>query len=113
MLENLPLGTRVADFSVEAVYLDDAGRPMGARWVHVENSLPVTVLSIQSVPQVFLHVNTPPVSDRGEPHTGEHLLLGKGMTGRGGLPMLVIRVGGALVLACRLTEVLVLHEKIG
>jgi Zn-dependent M16 (insulinase) family peptidase len=34
------------------------------------------------VPQVFLAFNTPPVSDRGEPHTGEHLLLGKGTKGK-------------------------------
>jgi Zn-dependent M16 (insulinase) family peptidase len=34
------------------------------------------------VPQVFAWVNSFPTSDRGEPHTQEHLLLGKGNVGR-------------------------------
>src|SRR5262245_34317358 len=75
-------GKTVADFAVDAIYTDDQGRVMGTRWVHKAHGMPVTVLRIQSVPQVFLAFNTPPVSDRGEPHTGEHLLLGKGTKGK-------------------------------
>ena len=77
-----PRGTTVADFAVDAVYTDDRGGVLGTRWVHKAHGMPVTVLHIQSVPQVFLAFNTPPVSDRGEPHTGEHLLLGKGAKGK-------------------------------
>lgn len=73
---------RCADFVRRAAYLDDSGGLMGNRWEHASLGMPVTVLQIQSVPQVFLYVNTPPVSDRGEPHTGEHLLLGKGARGK-------------------------------
>ncbi len=69
------------EFEARASYVAD-GRQIGTRWQHRTNGLNVVTLSIQSVPQVFLHVNTPPVSDRGEPHTGEHLLLGKGRKGR-------------------------------
>jgi hypothetical protein len=72
----------VADFVARAVYKDGGGAWVGTRWVHKGHGMPVTVLRIQSVPQVFLAFNTPPVSDRGEPHTGEHLLLGKGRKGK-------------------------------
>lgn len=75
-------GQTVADFKVDAVYTDDHGDTLGTRWVHKVHGMPVIVLHIQSVPQVFLAFNTPPVSDRGEPHTGEHLLLGKGTKGK-------------------------------
>lgn len=70
------------DFVADVVYEDDHGQPFATRWVHGKTAMPVTILNLQSVPQVFLHVNTPPVSDRGEPHTGEHLLLGKGGRGK-------------------------------
>lgn len=76
------VGDRLADFRVDTVYLDDSGGHFGTRWVHSENGMPVTTLQIQSVPQVMLHFNTPPVSNGGEPHTGEHLLLGKGRKGK-------------------------------
>jgi hypothetical protein len=75
-------GAAVGDFLASAVYEDGAGQWVGTRWVHKVHGMPVTVLHIQSVPQVFLAFNTPPVSDRGEPHTGEHLLLGKGRKGK-------------------------------
>ncbi len=75
-------GRSVADFLCDAVYTGDGGGVAGVRWVHKVHGMPVTVLRIQSVPQVFLAFNTPPDSDRGEPHTGEHLLLGKGTKGK-------------------------------
>jgi Zn-dependent M16 (insulinase) family peptidase len=75
-------GKTVGDFAVDAIYTDDRGEIAGTRWVHKTHGMPVTVLRIQSVPQVFLAFNTPPISDRGEPHTGEHLLLGKGTKGK-------------------------------
>jgi Zn-dependent M16 (insulinase) family peptidase len=79
-----PMTTRrtIADFVADAVYTDGRGGVMGTRWIHRSHGMPVTVLRIQSVPQVFLAFHTPPVSDRGEPHTGEHLLLGKGTKGK-------------------------------
>ncbi len=75
-------GSELADFRAKAVYTDDHGGVVGVRWLHKDHGMPVVVLRIQSVPQVFLAFNTPPVSDRGEPHTGEHLLLGKGTKGK-------------------------------
>ncbi len=40
------------------------------------------LLQIQSAPQAFIWVTTFPTSNMGEPHTQEHLLLGKGNKGR-------------------------------
>ena len=81
-LSTLTPNAAVADFGAEAIYDDDADRPMGARMRHRPSGFILDVLRMQSVPQVFLWVNTAPPSQRGEPHTCEHLLLGKGRRGR-------------------------------
>ena len=69
-------------FHAAAVYLDDAGQPFGARFVHDKTGFTLDLIQVQSVPQAFTWVNTFPVSDKGEPHTQEHLLVGKGNVGR-------------------------------
>jgi Zn-dependent M16 (insulinase) family peptidase len=81
-LERLKEGQVAHGFRAAAVYLDDADRPMGARFVHARSGFVLDVLQIESVPQAFTYVRTTPVSDQGEPHTQEHLLLGKGTVGR-------------------------------
>jgi predicted Zn-dependent peptidase len=75
-------GGTLHGFRAEAVYLDAADRPMGARFVHVRTGFTLDLVRIQSVPQAFIWVNSWPTSDMGEPHTQEHLLLGKGNKGR-------------------------------
>jgi len=75
-------GQDVDGFTARAVYLDDAGHPMGARFVHDHTGFVFDYVRLESVPQGFVWVNTVPTSDRGEPHTQEHLLLGKGNKGR-------------------------------
>ena len=75
-------GQMVGGFRTLAIYLDDSGRPMGARFQHVRSAFTLDLLSIQSVPQAFIWVTTFPTSDKGEPHTQEHLVLGKGDKGR-------------------------------
>jgi Zn-dependent M16 (insulinase) family peptidase len=55
---------------------------MGGRFIHEQTGFTLDLLQIQSVPQGFIWVNTFPTSDMGEPHTQEHLLLGKGNKGR-------------------------------
>jgi Zn-dependent M16 (insulinase) family peptidase len=75
-------GQTVAGFRTTAVYLNDSDRPMGARFIHQRSGFTLDVLDIQSVPQAFVWVTTYPSSDMGEPHTQEHLLLGKGNKGR-------------------------------
>ena len=68
-------------FKVVAVYLNDVDKPMGARFVHEKTGFTLDILQIESVPQAFIWVNTFPISDRGEPHTQEHLLITKGNKG--------------------------------
>jgi Zn-dependent M16 (insulinase) family peptidase len=72
----------VEGFTVASVYLNDAGKPVGARFIHRKSGFTLDLLQIESVPQGHTWVNSFPVSDQGEPHTQEHLLVGKGTTGR-------------------------------
>jgi len=72
----------IGAFRVADVYNNELGVPMGARFRHVPSGFVLDVLRIQSVPQAFMWVNSHPTSDQGEPHTMEHLLLGKGTRGR-------------------------------
>ena len=81
-LLDLQEGQVVNGFRTEALYLNDSDLPFGARFRHVRSGFTLDFLQIQSVPQVFAWVNSFPTSDRGEPHTQEHLLLGKGNVGR-------------------------------
>ena len=69
-------------FRTDAVYLDDNDKPIGGRFVHTRTGFTLDLLQIQSVPQGFIWVNSFTVSDMGEPHTQEHLLIGKGNKGR-------------------------------
>ena len=81
-LDKLKKDELVDGFRVAAVYLNDSDRPMGARFVHRRSGFTLDLLQIESVPQGYTWVNSIPVSDQGEPHTQEHLLLGKGTKGR-------------------------------
>ena len=74
-------GQQLNGFSAKAIYLNDAGQPMGGRFVHDKTGFILDLLQIESVPQTFIWVNTFPVSDKGEPHTQEHLLITKGNKG--------------------------------
>jgi Zn-dependent M16 (insulinase) family peptidase len=75
-------GQTLEGFRAAAVYLNDADLPMGARFVHLKSGFTLDLLEIQSVPQAFMWTTTFPTSNMGEPHTQEHLLLGKGNKGR-------------------------------
>lgn len=81
-LAKVKSGDAVSGFKVTAVYLNDADAPMGARFVHQKTGFTVDLLQIESVPQAYTWVNSILVSEQGEPHTQEHLLLGKGTRGR-------------------------------
>ncbi|MDP9076878.1 MAG: hypothetical protein M3O71_05605 [Bacteroidota bacterium] len=80
-LTTLKEGEMVNGFKAVAVYLNDADKPMGGRFVHVATGFTLDLLQVESVPQTFIYVNTFPVSDKGEPHTQEHLLITKGNKG--------------------------------
>ncbi|HEX6623315.1 MAG TPA: hypothetical protein VF064_06350, partial [Pyrinomonadaceae bacterium] len=75
-------GKSVNGFRAEALYLNDSDQPFGARLRHERTGFTLDYMEMQSVPQMFLWVNSFPTADHGEPHTQEHLLLGKGNVGR-------------------------------
>jgi len=78
----LTKGQALHGFRAEAVYLDAGDKPIGGRFIHERTGFILDLLQIQSVPQAFIYTNTFTVSDMGEPHTQEHLLIGKGNKGR-------------------------------
>src|ERR1051326_8037235 len=75
-------GQNLNGFRAAAVYLDDSDRAIGARFRHQQSGFTLDLLQIQSAPQAFIWVTTFPTSNMGEPHTQEHLLVGKGSKGR-------------------------------
>ncbi|MCK4303392.1 MAG: hypothetical protein KAY24_04075 [Candidatus Eisenbacteria sp.] len=81
-LDSLQESTLIGSFRAAALYLAAGDRAMGARFIHEPSGIPVDLLRFDSVPQAMIWVQTLPVSDRGEPHTAEHLVLGKGKKGR-------------------------------
>ncbi len=81
-LDTLTEGGKTHGFTAVSLYLDDADRPLGARFMHDATGFQFDYLRIETAPQGFLWVNSFPTSDMGEPHTQEHLLLGKGDRGR-------------------------------
>ena len=72
----------VHGFRPLSLYVDDADLAIGGRFEHVATGFTLDLLHIESAPQAFIWVNTLPTSDKGEAHTQEHLLLGKGNKGR-------------------------------
>src|SRR5688572_3626848 len=78
----LSKGRVVHGFRTDAVYLDATDKPFGGHFVHVRTGFTLDLLQIQSVSQAVIYANTFLVSDMGEPHTQEHLLIGKGNKGR-------------------------------
>src|SRR5258706_9150959 len=81
-LDTLVDSEKLRGFTVAAVYLDDADHPIGARFIHDQTGFTLDYLRIESAPQGYIWVSSYPTSDKGEPHTQEHLLLGKGNRGR-------------------------------
>jgi Zn-dependent M16 (insulinase) family peptidase len=81
-LGTLTKGTVLKGFRVDSIYLDANDKPFGGRFVHARTGFVLDLLQIQSVPQAYIYANTFTVSDMGEPHTQEHLLILKGNKGR-------------------------------
>src|SRR6185295_12938989 len=81
-LASLKKGDVVEGFRTDALYLNGSGDVIGGRFIHERSGFTLDYLQIESVPQGYTWVNSIPVSEQGEPHTQEHLLLGKGTTGR-------------------------------
>ena len=81
-LADFKQGQKIHGFRVANVYENSRGKAMGARLISDRFGFIVDLIQIESVPQAFFWVKTPPTSSMGEPHACEHLLLGKGNNGR-------------------------------
>ena len=81
-LSNLKRGQAIADFRLAHLYDDPDGKIVGLKLWHVPSGAPVFLLRIETVPQAFLWVDTPDESNKGLPHSLEHLLESKGTKGR-------------------------------
>ena len=81
-LDALQPDQKVHGFTVLNLYDNSADRAMGARFISDKYGFIIDLMQIQSVPQAFYWIKTPPTSSKGEPHACEHLLLGKGNLGR-------------------------------
>lgn len=64
------------------LYADAEGHIVGAKFWDVRSGAPIYLLQIETVPQVFMWVDTPADSNKGVAHALEHLLGGKGTKGR-------------------------------
>lgn len=100
--ENLQKNDKIKGFIVESLYEDGTGKAMGGRFVSERYGFVVDLLSIQSVPQAFFWIKTPAKWDKGEPHTCEHLLLGKGATGKHVAALEEMSLGNSTAFTARL-----------
>lgn len=81
-LASLEQGRLEHGFVPVARYVDGEGRPRGARLSHAKTGFVLDYLAIETAPQAMVYATTYAFSDRGEPHTQEHLVLGRGNAGR-------------------------------
>lgn len=72
----------IADLQVSHLYAGSDQQLVGAKFQHKPTGAPIYFFQIETVPQVFMWVDTPPDSDKGLAHSLEHLLGGKGTKGR-------------------------------
>ncbi|MCM3871427.1 MAG: hypothetical protein ND895_12140 [Pyrinomonadaceae bacterium] len=112
-LDTLTEGKELNGFRAEALYLNDADKPFGARFRHQRTGFTLDFLELQSVPQVLMWVNSFPTSDRGEPHTQEHLLLGKGNAGRAHSSLEDMSLAGSTAFTMQWRTVYQLHTAAG
>lgn len=80
-LAHLKKGQSIADLRVANLYADADSQIIGVKLWH-RTGAPIYLLQIETVPQAFMWVDTPVVSNMGLPHALEHLLALKGTKGR-------------------------------
>jgi len=112
-LDALTEGKNINGFRSETLYLNDADKAFGARFRHQRTGFTLDFLELQSVPQALMWVNSFPTSDRGEPHTQEHLLLGKGNTGRAHSSLEDMSLAGSTAFTMQWRTVYQLHTAAG
>ncbi len=81
-LSSLRQDSVVEGFQLVNLYSDVDGKAVGAKFRHVQSGVPIFVLQVETVPQVYMWVDTPEESNKGLAHALEHLLVGKGTKGK-------------------------------
>ena len=87
------IGQVIAGFRVVAHYTNHTEQVVGLRLTHLATGLPVHFLWMDTAPQAALMIRTFPEADHGAAHALEHLLLGKGTTGRALQTLADMRLG--------------------
>ena len=87
------IGQVMAGFQVVAHYTNHTEQVVGLRLTHLVTGLPVHFLWMDTAPQAALMIRTYPEADHGAAHALEHLLLGKGTTGRALQTLADMRLG--------------------
>jgi Zn-dependent M16 (insulinase) family peptidase len=73
---------KLEGFKFANKYLNNEGRTLGGRFVHVRSGMPLDLLYFNSLWQTSIYFNTYPKNDKGEAHVLEHIVLGKGKKGK-------------------------------
>src|ERR1700686_936156 len=81
-LDALKKDDSIAGLRVANLYSGSDGQIVGAKLWDARSGAPIYLLQIETVPQVFMWVDTPADSNTGVAHSLEHLLGGKGTKGR-------------------------------
>lgn len=81
-LVDLRKDERVGDLRVRNLYADSDRHIIGAKFLHDPTGAPIYLFQIETVPQAFMWIDAPANSNAGLAHALEHLLGGKGTTGR-------------------------------
>ena len=83
----------IAGFRILAHYTNHLEQPVGLRLTHTATGTPIHLLQMDTVPQAAMAIRTYPESDHGAAHALEHLLIGKGTTGRSLQALADMRLG--------------------
>jgi Zn-dependent M16 (insulinase) family peptidase len=75
-------GQAIVGLRVANLYSGSDGQIVGAKFWDIRSGAPIYLFQIETVPQVFMWVDTPAHSNTGLAHSLEHLLGGKGTKGR-------------------------------
>lgn len=81
-LSSLAKNQKLGDFRVMNLYRGVNGKIQALKMKHLPTGAPIFMLEIETVPQLLTCVDTPVNSNRGIPHSLEHLLAVKGTKGR-------------------------------
>jgi Zn-dependent M16 (insulinase) family peptidase len=92
-LARFRVGQVIEGFRVVARYTNHAEHTVGLRLTHLATGVPVHFLPMDTAPQAAIIIRTYADADDGAAHALEHLLIGKGTTGRSLQALTDMRLG--------------------